>query len=369
MIKFCLFIPPERYLDACDAAGMWVWQEYPVWNQPLFGPALLSEFEEFFRIDSRHPCVIIRSFTCENDRVDPDTANYLFEMAKRYAPHGLVLDNSAWISSEEIGDFFDEHPYLHNGEWRYYGGRMRRALAGQPTKPFLLGETMAVDTWTDLADVDPDYAESQRTVEVEAPDKGILARSLRIAGRVRKHQSESLRRELPGTGYCITGLRDIKNTPLGLFTGIGRPKFSAGDWAWQGDTVLLCDLEDRSFHSGSAADVGVWLSNFSEQCIDGKVLCRFDGREEVFPVRLEPGDTRSVGSMNIAIPDVDAPRTFPLELALGDLRNSWDIWAVPRPEGTAGTSGPCLARKERAESSSSACSMPRRFHPSKKAPT
>jgi hypothetical protein len=259
-------------------------------------------------------------------------------MTRDLAPHTLVIDNSSWISAEEVGDFHDEHPYLHNGEWRYYGERMRCALAGRPEKPLLLGETMAVDTWTDLsrsspAGAEPAYAGSQRIAEKDAPDSGVHARSLRIASRVRKHQAETLRRELPGAGYCITGLRDILAAPLGICSGDGEPKFRLSEWAWQGDTVLLCDLDDRSFSAGSAAGATIWISHFGEERLGGEVLCRFEGKEWAFPVRLNPGETRAVAKLELAIPEVAAPRAFSLEAVCGGLSNAWNVWAVPPPAG------------------------------------
>lgn len=345
MIKFCLFIPPECYLDVCDEQGMWVWQEYPVWERPLEDPALLGEFEEFFRRDSRHSCVIVRTFTCENEHVDADLAHRLHNMAREFAPHGLVLDNSAWISNRKAGDFWDEHPYLHNSEWRHYPERMRRALAGRPEMPLLLGETMAVDTWNDLQNVEPLYAESQRALEREIDTAGILGRSFRIANRVRKYQIETLRRELPHAGYAVNAIRDIPQAPLGFGTEDGRPKFEPRDWAWLGDTMILCDLHDRSCSGGDEVDAGLWVSHFGADPLEADLRVVFAREERSFPVRIEPGETRQAGTVRLAVPEVDVPRAFPLEADIAGagatdpagsadtVSNMWNLWAVPRGAG------------------------------------
>lgn len=206
LIKFCLWVPPRRYYELCDELGMLVWQEYPVWNAPLDDPALLAEFEEFFRLDGPHACVILRTLTCENDRIDPQLAERLVQRCKQLIPGALVADNSGWLCSERIGDFHDEHPYLHNAQWIYYARRVR----GRLSKPLLLGECMVADT---LA------------------DGGHVA----TARAVRRFQIETLARDLPDAGYVVTGLRDIATAPLGLFGRDGRPKDTPADWAWHTD--------------------------------------------------------------------------------------------------------------------------------------
>jgi len=350
LVKFCLFVPPERYLDACDRHGLWVWQEYPVWDRPLAPAsdaerdALLAEFDEMVRRDSRHPSVIVRTFTCENDRVDEHFARALYDLAKRRAPQSLVLDNSGWLSSEKVGDFYDEHPYLNNAEWRHYPGRMKRAFASLPPKPFLLGETMCADTWADGRRGGYDFTHSQRAVERAAGAEGVLERSYRIADGVRKYQAETLRRTLPDTGYVMNVMRDIAATPLGFFTVDGTPKFRPETWTWQADTMIVCDLEERSFAGGTETTVGVWVSHYGAQTIDSELRCHFGPENSDratssrgphgetrtdFPVRIEPGETRRVGAIRLRFPEVDQPAAFVLAAALGERANRWTLWAVP----------------------------------------
>lgn len=202
LIKFCLWVPPERDYELCDELGMLVWQEYPVWDTPLTDWAIKDEFAEFFRLDGPHPCVILRTLTCENDQVDPALGRELVDLAHQLIPGALVLDNSAWLCAERAGDFHDEHPYLNNMQWRYYGQRLR----GKLSKPLLLGEALAADSLP------------------EGPYQTALA--------VRRHQIETLARDLPDTGYVVNALRDLKNVPLGLYTADGQPKYTPADWAW-----------------------------------------------------------------------------------------------------------------------------------------
>ncbi|MEP0845950.1 MAG: hypothetical protein HRF50_03905 [Phycisphaerae bacterium] len=207
LIKFCLWIPPPRYYELCDELGMLVWQEYPVWNAPLENEALLAEYAEFFRQDGPYSCVILRTLTCENDRVDPKTGRRLIALCKEMIPGALVADNSGWLCSEREGDFHDEHPYLHNAQWLYYGARMR----GRLRKPLLLGECMCFDT---------------------LPDS-----HFRPALEARRFQIELLAEQLPDAGYVVTGLRDTHNTPLGLYTHDGRLKYTPQEWSWHRDRL------------------------------------------------------------------------------------------------------------------------------------
>lgn len=205
LIKFCLWVPPPRYYELCDEMGMLVWQEYPVWNAPLVERGIVEEFRELFEQDAPYPCIILRTLTCENDRVDPQLAAELIDLARKKIPGCLILDNSGWLCNERIGDFHDEHPYLHNAQWRYYGRRMR----GKLTKPLLLGETMIADTLPD----------SYFKVPLE----------------VRRYQVEVLARDLPDAGYVMNSIRDTREIPLGLCTPDGKPKYAPTEWTWHTD--------------------------------------------------------------------------------------------------------------------------------------
>ncbi len=202
LVKFCLWIPPERYYQLCEEMNMFVWQEYPFWDTPLDDPAIVEDYRQFFLLDRPYSCVILRTLTCENDRVDPILAKKIVNLAHEMIPGSLVLDNSAWLSNQCFGDFHDEHPYLHNAQWRYYGKRMRHRL----TKPLLLGETMCADT---------------------SPDG-----SSKTALAIRRFQIETLSQDLPEAGYVVCAIRDIPKAPLGLYALDGKLKYTPEEWAW-----------------------------------------------------------------------------------------------------------------------------------------
>lgn len=250
LIKFCLWIPPPLYYELCDELGMLVWQEYPTWNAPLRGgsvpgggtgstPPIADEsrmirasadeiaraYHEYFLQDRAYGCVVIRTLTCENDHVDPTLARRIIGDARRLIPGCVIADNSGWFCNEHVGDFHDEHPYVHNAHWKFYGARTRGRLA----RPLLLGETMVVDSlpadpgkFFDVADAPPI---TPREIEC----------SREVALSVRRHQIQTLARDLPDVGYVICALRDLKQTPLGLYTAEGVAKYAPQQWSWHGD--------------------------------------------------------------------------------------------------------------------------------------
>jgi len=239
LIKFCLWVPPPRYYELCDELGMLVWQEYPVWDAPLRDPAILSEYREFFLQDRGFPCIILRTMTCENDHVSPAIGRALVELAHELIPGCLALDNSGWLCNEQHGDFHDEHPYLHNAQWRYYGARMRPRLR----KPLLLGETMAVETWEPPVTGEPPTGEadgargSDSSFLTPAETERLRAVSRQTALAVRRYQIETLARDLPEAGYVVTGLRDTDQARLGLYTRAGQCKYTADQWSWHGEAL------------------------------------------------------------------------------------------------------------------------------------
>jgi len=205
LIKFCLWVPPERYYQLCEEMGMFVWQEYPVWDAPLTDRSILREYEEFFRLDRPYSCVILRTLTCENDRVAPELGRELVDLAHGMIPGCLVLDNSGWLCAERTGDFHDEHVYLSHIQLRYYAQRVR----GKLSKPLLIGEGFHAHAMP------------------EGPYDTALA--------VRRQQIRMLARDLPEAGYVITVIRDHPPSPTGLYTATGRLKYTPEQWAWHTD--------------------------------------------------------------------------------------------------------------------------------------
>ncbi|MBP7936220.1 MAG: hypothetical protein KA354_16380 [Phycisphaerae bacterium] len=203
LIKFCLWIPPERYYQLCEELGMWMWQEYPVWAQPLEDRSVVREYEEYFRHDRPYSRIILRSLTCENDHVDPVLGRELVDLAHKMIPGCLIVDNSGWLCSERHGDFQDEHVYLNNMQMQFYGRRIKDKL----TKPFVVGEGFQAQT--------------------------ACAGPHELGVEVRRQQIELLLRDLPNAGYVITAMREPPPCHNALYDRDGRLKCTPEQWAWQ----------------------------------------------------------------------------------------------------------------------------------------
>src|SRR5690606_24734672 len=60
-VKFCLFMPPQHVLDACDELGLLVWQELPLWlprDMEQTSARMAHEYPQLLRALRRHPSVV-----------------------------------------------------------------------------------------------------------------------------------------------------------------------------------------------------------------------------------------------------------------------------------------------------------------------
>lgn len=348
-VKCCLFVPARTFLDVADEMGILVWQEYPLWLKALAGRQLIDEYRAFFRHDRQHPSVVLRTLTCENDRLDRDTLDGLFEAARECLPPGeLVLDNSAWLSLSARGDFHDEHPYLHDAQWDAYLDRTRAALERLPRKPLLLGETMACDALPSAADLagpaPPLYAAALRRIYAEwSPDavepEGLRDRAARTASAVRRHQIERLRLKLPAAGYVLNSARDIPPCPCGFADSMGRPKTALEPCGGQADTMILADLPRRSYAAGETAHVPVLISHFGSGTLrvrDAQWWCGVNGGS-LGTADVAPGTGAGLGEafLESALSDLPEREDLVVDSGAGH-EASWPLWFVPGhpvPEG------------------------------------
>lgn len=283
LMKCCLWVPPQRFLEIADEEGVLLWIEYPTWHPKLdqrHRADLVREYTEFFHHDRNHPSVILRSLTCETGhQADLAIIQELYDLGKKLIPGSLIVDDSSWIEWNRVYDFFDDHPYGNNHTWVPTLQRLKDYIAKKGTKPLVLGEAIAADTWVKVPPPSPRRAIPQRKLGgvVEAPsnppanadgsatnagspfqpifleaNRAWLARmeqviggpidqdrlradSLRYAWLMRKYQIETFRHEVPNGGYVVSVLRDFPLASMGLIDYEGKPKWEAKDWAWHGE--------------------------------------------------------------------------------------------------------------------------------------
>jgi len=369
LMKFCLWIPPQRYLELADEMGMLTWMEYPTWH-PDFSEKhldpLRQEFSEFFAYDRNHPSVILRSLTCETGpSADLKVIQSLYDTAHAMIPSALVEDDSSWISWNRVHDFYDDHPYGNNHTWVKTLKGLTDHVAARTNKPLLLGEAIAADTWLDREPLLEDFHDKrpwwtpgpldatgtwldQMTVHTGRADSAqLLADSLHYALLMRKYQVEAYRREVPDGGYVVSVIRDIPKASMGLVDYLGRAKWSAADWVWHGPTMLLLKTANdrRSFSAQELLQAELLLTHFGAADVAGGELEMSLYAPGAAPgkgwihrqqgLRAEASRVSPLAKLDWPMPDTVTPRQFILRAELrtktAQWRNEWPLWVVPSP--------------------------------------
>lgn len=352
LIKFCLWIPPQAYLDLCDEHGMLAWVEYPTWHPkltPEFLPQLRREYQEFFDHDRNHPSVILRSLTCETGpSADLEVIRQLYQACHAAIPGSLVEDDSSWIGWNRIHDFYDDHPYGNNATWVQTLRGLKDHIAKHGPKPLLLGEAIAADTWwpaTPLSNPNQSLDASTPTSTTpsatatsvhtlrSAPKQAAYVEQLkqwcgpksveaiaedaaRVALQVRKYQIETFAGVHPEQGYVISVLRDFPLASMGLIDFNNQLKWAPEDWSWQTRPNRLIGRDyarcfDASFIRASV-DWGHRLT----------LKSRF-GRAGNQTLQL---------SASVPVDSPLEPGTMEVENDRGETCYNWPIWLVGPPE-------------------------------------
>lgn len=295
LMKYCLWIPPKRYLELADECGMLTWIEYPTWHAQLIQANLndLSrEYAEFTNFDRNHPSVILRSLTCETgSSAELSVIQHLYDLVHQQVPGAIVEDDSSWISWNRVSDIWDDHPYGNNHTWVATLQQLRDFVQARQAKPLVLGEAIAADTWPDLRtmaeqteqflaahplETRPFWAFGflnsgqifeQQLAQVTGPATvtRLQADSVRYAYLMRKYQVETYRREVPWGGYVLSVIRDFPFAAMGLLDPSGANKFSEwdtdGPFALGPSMLLLRSVGDRrSWFGGESTELDFLLA-------------------------------------------------------------------------------------------------------------
>ncbi len=372
LMKFCLWIPPKRYLELCDELGILAWIEYPTWH-PDFSPARLAElqaeYDEFFWHDRNHPSVVLRSLTCETGpSADERVIRALYERCHEEVPGAVVVDDSSWIEWNRVFDFYDDHPYGNNHTWVSELGKLTGYIASRETKPLMLGEAIAADTWTDpdtfarekerntLADAwylpdwlqaSRDWLDKARPVYGEDATSRLFAESRHYAMLMRKYQMETFRREVPNGGYVVSVIRDFRKASMGLIDYGGTAKWPPEEWAWHGDQMLLLQTahDRRSFRGGELSNFQILLRSPQRYHPDTLNLdlkiAKDDGT--VIAANASKSTTETVNELlwkiDVRLPVESEPFHATIHSVLVDDRgvqlakNEWPVWIVPGRSG------------------------------------
>lgn len=371
LIKFCLWVPPQRYLDLADEEGFLAWVEYPTWHPQLdekHRRELAAEFREFFAYDRNHPSVVLRSLTCETGAsAELPVIRDLYDTAHRMIPGSVIEDDSSWIGWNRVHDFYDDHPYGNNDTWVPTLGRLKDYIRQHGTKPLVLGEAIAADTWTDPApllqrvggerpfwlpgflDASRQWLERMRRINGPEGLDELGPDSRHYAMLMRKYQIETYRREVPAGGYVVSVIRDFPFAGMGLFDFVDRAKWPAKDWGWHGDTTLLLrtEADRRSFEAGEELHGLLTVSHFGARPIHKGRLSVWvegpDGRRfdevGVTDLGVTPGKLGGPFGFTLRLPRAPAPGRALIRARLQEgqrtWENAWPVWVVPKVDPTS----------------------------------
>ncbi len=385
LFKCCLYVPDEAFLDAADAAGMWIWLEMPLWL-PSMTPALQAlardEYRAIFERLHHHPCLAVITLGCELNRAT--SAPFLRELevlARRFFPGALIGDNSGSAEAyggvrTDLGDFVDYHFYA---DPHFFGPLVQHFDRGYRTpKPWLYGEFCDADTLRDFRPVqdawwlttptpldrDDFLAQRDHGARFEAAgiaDGGadLTAIARRQATAVRKHIIERVRRRDATGGYVITGWRDTPITTSGLVDDTLQHKFAPDEWrAFNADRVLCLDRDRRRlwaggdrpsprepyvFWSRETTELHLCLANGCGPTQVGRIIWELLDSSG-YPVSggdqpaaaIPAGCTREIAVVDLALPSLAVPTAFRLRAtwSAGDaeaLINTWRLLVVPKP--------------------------------------
>ncbi len=370
LMKFCLWVPPRRFLELADEMGVLTWMEYPTWHPQFTAEhleALRREFREFVAYDRNNPSVVLRSLTCETGpSADLRVIRSLYDMAHEMIPGALVEDDSSWIEWNRVADFYDDHPYGNNHTWVPALRKLNDYIRTNELKPLVLGEAISADTWVprepfagrfrtqarphwfpDNFDAQTQWLERMKGVAGPMGLEELIPDSLHYGLLMRKYQIEAFRREVPDGGYVVSEIRDVASASMGMIDYFGKPKWSAAQWAWQGDTMCMLKTANdrRSFSAGDRLAAEVLVSHFGNEALsnfDVSIVLERTGGARRAVARLRksglsqnPGTVVKVLDLDVPLAAVTGPTRLLVRCALKtgrvELKNEWPIWVVPEP--------------------------------------
>jgi hypothetical protein len=392
LVKQCLVVPPEEYLELADRTGMLIWIELPMWM-----PRVTEELREQARREyaaivkqlRTHPSIVLWTLGCELDaQADADFLTELFGMVKGLVPGSpLLRDNSGSAEAYggvelEISDFYDYHFYA---EANHFPSLVDHFLPGwRSEKPLLFGEYCDSDTlrsvsrmrketgeelWWSLEDPDRNpqgvrwstaylqLARKSEALQLPYPWERCIALSRERSLEYRKLVLERTRLDPRVAGYVVTNILDTPISTAGVLDVSGEPKYEPADLApLNAEIVLAAERERRriwarggdrrqfldgyNLRQGQRARYRIVASCYAPESFDGELrlrLARGEGEalaESRTPFSVKPGRLAQAGELEFLVPEAEGPYALWLTAELAGpagvaARNRWELWAFP----------------------------------------
>lgn len=380
LVKFCLWVPPHRYLEILEQEEMLGWLELPLWDpRPERLPALADEIERIVLQYRHHPSIALWTVGCELSTGVPHAfRREMVDLVRALTGSEWVKDNSGGAEMyggdlREYGTFNDFHPYC---DLPYYPPVLDSLKDGD--RPVLLGEFNDHDVHRDLSrlgDELPYWASSLPELNAKgvrwqydlpkildtsrfsqeptrSGHKALMKSSREKALFIRKTVHEAVRARPEIRGYVVTGWRDTPISTSGFFDDWGAARFTPDECRpWNGPEVLfpiptrrppwtlggnrpgwldpLNHFEGDVFLKlGLATDqadpdarVGLWWRILDGE---GAVVARgATDREHLFSTWAQ--------ELGQIVWSDARPGEYRLEARAGEASNAWPLWIVERP--------------------------------------
>ena len=365
LVKFAGWVPPHRYLDLLEEAGMLGWIELPEgatilgsWHDPR-----IDEIERIVRQYRHHPNIVVWTLHETPATAYREHRRELADWVRALTGAPLVTDGPH-ETTEDVGNF-DEvagspHPGLHEAFDALHPG-------SRGPRPILYGSFARSDAHRDLArlgDELPFWAsalpelggptgrrlagilEENRFANepTRSGHKPLLASSRSNEAFLRKTRVEAIRARAGHLrGYAIAELRDTPVSSSGLLDDWGAPRITPEDCAaWNGPACLF-PLLRRLVQGGSAeidpfahfaGEARLTLGLHTETPQIGRLWWRIVDAEGRTAARGTGPECEVEGASAVGeVVWADAkPGDYRLMAGFGDAENAWDFWVVERPE-------------------------------------
>jgi hypothetical protein len=359
--------PDPRYYEAADRLGLLVWTELP--NGGLMTERSQARKEALLKgivdRDGNHPSIICWTIINENwgvdlvhDANDRAWLTRTYDWLKAYDPTRLVVDNSALAPSFHVKtDLADFHFYAAIPDSRHLWDRFVEELAGRPSwlfsphdatvtgreallcsefgnwglpDPELLKDSEGREPW--WFETGHDWGEGvayAHGIENRFSDwslkpvfgslKGFVEAAQWQQFRALKYAIEAMRRQPALAGYVITEFTDCHWESNGLLDMRRNPRvFHERFRTINADTVIVPRWERTAYWSGETARLQVALAHGAGAPLERATLTLTLAGETLRLAvdRLDAGNVRDLGTVELVVPQVEASRREPILMVL-----------------------------------------------------
>ena len=358
--------PSDEYLEVADEVGLLVQMEIggKIGSDPKSERFRESreDWKNMIKKGRQHPCSFIYSLGNEIYNNDPGLIvcqDLLYDLAKSLDPVVLVLNRSG---SNPFNDAYGKYDLIERpiGEYEHVaefandafelylrGDRKGKSdevpiiaheypLVSSYPNPELAHKYKEVPAWLQIT-MDNLKEKGQEHLMID-----YVKNSEKIQNLCRKEMLEEARKFPELDGYSMLRFTDNMDKISGVVDDFADEKNIRAEefLRTNGETVLLCSWNSRTFNYGDQLEAKIEISHHGEEPFKAE-KCKWwllDGytviaEGEFSGVSVNPVDVAEIGKISVAIPTLYKPAKLTLRAALPDavsyINNEWYFWAFP----------------------------------------